>query len=100
MQNREQLRQQKLAMIDQWHKSGLSQKAYCQENNIAYHCFHYWYKHYRNGRSIASEGPPSFMKLEVSSPAGLVHMELLLPDGKRLLFYVPVSSDYVKAVIS
>ncbi len=28
-----------------------------------------------------------------------VHAELLLPDGKRLLFHQPVSSGYLKALI-
>jgi hypothetical protein len=37
MQTREQLQAQKYAMIEQWQQSGLSQKKYCEHNNIAYH---------------------------------------------------------------
>jgi len=100
MQNKEQLRQQKFSMIEEWRRSGLSQKAYCAQNNIAYHIFHYWYKHYRKTRPTADVVATSFVKLEVSPGAGSAHLELLLPGGKRLLFYRLVSSDYLKSVIS
>ncbi len=33
--------------ISRWQRSGLSQKAWCEKNNIAYAGFHYWYKRYR-----------------------------------------------------
>lgn len=99
MQTKEQLRQQKLAMIEDWHRSGLSQKQYCLEHNIAYHIFHYWYKRSRTKKGGDTEDSSAFVKLVASSPATGVHIELLLPDGKRLLFHQPVSSAYLKMLI-
>lgn len=97
MQNKEAIQQQMFGHIDQWQQSGLSQKAFCIQVNLAYHIFHYWYKCYRIKESKPSS---SFMKLEVSSPSPTSHTELVLPDGRRLLFHQPVTIDYLKALIS
>ena len=40
MQNKKKHRTEKLQIITQWQRSGLSQKAFCVTNNIAYHVFH------------------------------------------------------------
>jgi hypothetical protein len=100
MQNKEVVWRQKLAMIAEWQQSGLSQKVYCEQNNIAYHVFHYWYKRHRVAQQGADSQPSSFVKLEVAPQGGYAHIELVLPDGKRMLFHHLVSSDYLKAIIS
>jgi hypothetical protein len=48
----------------------------------------------------ADNQPSSFVKLEVAPQAGYAHIELVLRDGKRILFHHLVSSDYLKAIIS
>jgi hypothetical protein len=100
MQTIEQLREQKHAMIEQWQHSGLSQKKYCEQNNIAYHHFHYWYKRCRDQRAAESASAAGFIPvtLNVASSAGCI--ELQLPDGKKILFHQPVSVDYLKALIA
>ena len=96
MQSKE-VQQQMFGYIDQWQQSGLNQKAFCEQVNLSYHIFHYWYKRYRN-----REGEPvsSFIKLAVLSPSICSAAEILLPDGKRILFHQGVSADYLKALIS
>jgi hypothetical protein len=96
----EQIEQQMFSMINEWQQSSLTQKAFCEQHTIRYHVFHYWYKRYRDGRATDKE--PGFISLEIkpSSDSSASHTELLLPDGKRLLFHQPVSSDYLKAMIS
>ncbi len=95
----EQTQQQMFEMITAWKQSGLSQKAYCQQNNIRYYVFHYWYKRYRDNQSLEV-----FIPLDVSpssaSDQRTADIEIALPDGKRILFYRPVSSDYLKAIIN
>ena|SRR5579863_7890167 len=94
---KEAVKQQMFERIDRWQQSGLSQKAYCREVNLAYHVFHYWYKRYR----ITENKPASsFIKLRVSTPSVSSFIEIILPDGKRLLFHQPVGIDYLKALIS
>lgn len=94
---KEAVQQQMFDYINQWQQSGLTQKAFCLQVNLAYHIFHYWYKRYR---ITESKPASSFIKLRVSTPSISSHTELVLPDGKRLLFHQPVSIDYLKALIS
>ena len=102
MSSNEEVQQQMFAMIQSWQQSGLTQKAYCQEHAVSYHIFHYWYKLFRSSQSSAKE--PGFISLQTEPSPSLVstpaHTELLLPDGKRLLFHQPVSSDYLRQLIS
>ena len=102
MSGNEEVQQQMFAMIQSWQQSGLTQKAYCEEHAVRYHIFHYWYKRYRVSQSFAKE--PGFIPLQTEPSPSListpVHTELLFPDGKRLLFYQPVSSDYLRKLIS
>jgi|SRR4051794_24137883 hypothetical protein len=99
MRAAESIRQQMFAHIDEWQQSGLSQKAWCEQHNMRYHVFHYWYKCYRDMQSASKE--PQFIPLNIqpSLAASAASIELLLPDGKRLLFHQSVSSDYLKALI-
>jgi len=96
MQSKDEVKQRMFANIEQWQLSGISQKAWCEQAGIPYYVFHYWYKRYR-GKNITSTS--SFVELKLQ-PAIVDHAELLLPDGKRLIFHQPVSSDFLKAIIS
>ena len=105
MQSKEGIREQKFLMIEAWQQSGLSQKAWCARESMAYHSFHYWYKKYRLAHpAVLSSLDKSqrFISLQVQSSfnSSAVNLELLLTDGRRVLFYSPVSSDYLKAIIS
>ncbi len=102
MQRDETIRQQMFDMIICWQQSGLSQKAYCQQHNIRYHVFHYWYKCFRHLQSSAKD--EGFIPLKIR-PVNSIYtasavVELLLADGRRLLFHQVVTSDYLKALIS
>ena len=101
MQYNEDAQQKMYAMIVSWQQSSLTQKAYCEEHSIRYHVFHYWYKRYRDSQSPDKE--PGFIPLQVKTShfpvAASAHIELLLPDGKRLLFHQPISSDYLRQLI-
>ncbi len=102
MQKDVTIRKQMLAMITSWQQSGLSQKAYCLQHNIRYHVFHYWYKCFRDLQSPAKD--EGFIPLKIQ-PVNSIHtasavVELLLPDGRRLLFHQVVPSDYLKSLIS
>lgn len=111
MQSKKEIRKQKLLMIEAWKQSGLSQKDWCIRKSVTYHSFHYWYKRYRVAQSIATGSSTKvvpdknneFISLQVQSSfqhQTSAWLELLLTDGRRLLFHSPVSSDYLKAIIS
>src|SRR3954467_7720131 len=101
MQYDKQTQEDMLKMIASWKQSGLSQKAYCEQNNIRYYVFHYWYKRYRDQQGAVDNG--TFVPLNVKPstfPLANSAIEILLPDGKRILFHQPVCPDYLKAIIS
>ncbi len=93
-------REEMFSMIRDWHQSGLSQKAYCEQHNIRYHVFHYWYKCFRDLQSSSRDEGFISLKIQPSANDSCAYVELLLADGKRVLFHRPVSSDYLKVLIS
>lgn len=90
-------REQMFSMIGLWQQSGLTQKAFCAQHDIVYHVFHYWYKRFRLYH--APSKPEGFISIKIDAQE-VSAAELLLPDGKRLLFHQPVSSSFLKALIS
>ena len=97
MQSKDGIKDQMFSKIEQWQKSGLSQKAWCEQEKIVYHIFHYWYKKYRGANDAAAPSPFVELKLQ---PSAMACAELLLPDGRRLIFHQPVSSGFLKDIIS
>jgi hypothetical protein len=102
MQKDEATREQMFEMILTWQQSGLSQKSFCEQNAIRYHVFHYWYKCFRDLQSNTK--PEGFIPIKIQrsiiANTFSAHAELVFPDGKRVLFHQPVSSDYLKHLIS
>lgn len=85
-----------------WQQSGQSQKAWCEQNNVSYGAFHYWYKRYRNEELAASSDQrrqDRFVRLMVDSSTTPAWCELVLGDGKRLIFHQPVSVEFISALI-
>src|SRR5215210_3711685 len=97
---KDSIREQMFSMIRGWQQSGLSQKAYCEQHSIRYHVFHYWYKCFRNLQLPSKDEGFIPIKIQPSNTiyTDSVHAELLLPDGRRLLFHQGVSSDFLKAL--
>ena len=87
-------------MIEQWKQSGLSQKVFCQQQPIDFHKFSYWYKCYRRQHNTAGNSKSGFVKLKIEKTATVASVEIHFPDGVRLLFHEPVSTDYLKSLIS
>jgi hypothetical protein len=102
MQRDVQVRERMFSMIRSWQQSGLTQKAYCEQHKIRYYVFHYWYKCFRDLQSPTKHEGFIPIKIERSNTVNAVfaHAELVLADGRRLLFHQPVGSDYLKALIS
>jgi hypothetical protein len=95
-----EVEQQMFKMISQWQQSNLSQKDYCEQQSIRYHVFHYWYKRYRQEHPDADNNNSSFVKLQIAKPVTAAAVEIHFPGGIQLFFHEPVSSNYLKALIS
>ena len=98
MQNSHPVKDQMFALIKKWEDSDLSQKAYCEQTDIRYHVFHYWYRRYKTALSGNASTSPSFVALKVD-PFQVVSAELVMPNGKRLLFHHPVDVQILKVLL-
>lgn len=89
--------EQMFNMIVSWQQSGLTQKSFCKQHDIVYHVFHYWYRRFRLFHTPSK--PEGFIAIKIDAP-DICAAELILPDGRRLVFHQPVSSDFLKALVS
>ena len=99
MRHDDQHREKMFSLISAWQQSGLSQRAYCEHHGVRYSLFHYWYKRYRDEQSTPLE-KASFVPLHLQPSPLAASVELLLADGRRLLFHQGVEASYLKALIS
>ena len=97
MQDKQEHRSQKLQMIDQWQQSGLSQKAFCQANGIAYHVFHYWYGVYRSDKNPSG----SFLPLQIQHPKTDKPITITGVNGIQIRIpFTDMSVCFVKQLLS
>jgi len=85
------------SLIEVWKASGKTQKEFCQEKDLAYHKFHYWFKKYNGQNRQASEESP-FVSVSMG-PALNSTLEIVYPDGRRLIFHQPVDAGFLRALL-
>jgi hypothetical protein len=87
--------------IVRWQQSGLSQITWCKKNNIPYSVFHYWYRRFRNQQiSKKQRKSDGFVQLLVQDPASVnPWCELVLGDGKKLLFHQHVPVEFIRNLL-
>lgn len=100
MRNDPEVRQQMFELIEQWKQSGIAQNAFCEQQSMPFHKFYYWYKCYRSVNDISEKNNRGFVKLKIEKPSVASSVEIHFPDGVRVLFHEPVSSNYLKSLIS
>jgi hypothetical protein len=98
MANNESVREEMFKKIEAWKLSGQSQKAWCGEQHVAYHIFHYWYGQYRKSQAV-SQPNQDFVSLTVKQVASSSACEVVYPDGTRVMFHEPVSVSYLKSLL-
>jgi hypothetical protein len=87
------------SLIEVWKSSGKTQKAFCQEKDLAYHKFHYWFKKY-NGQSQSASDEPPFLSISMPPASGSSKLELVYPDGRRLIFHERVDAGFLRALLA
>ena len=82
-QSSQQLRSAWANHIQQHHESGLTGKAYCEQNNLNYDQFGYWKKRIKNQSNQHAEQSrqAKFIPVTVSSPSVSAGLSILLPNG-------------------
>jgi hypothetical protein len=90
------------SLIEIWQSSGQSQKTFCQEKDLAYSKFHYWHKKYLEYRSPSSSEPfvaVTVRKAKAWETPQVGSVELVFPDGRRLLFNQGVEAGFLKTLL-
>jgi len=77
-------RESKIAVIEQWKQSGLTQKAFYQQQNIPAHQFYYWHKCYRDWKE-KNNGSAAFVELHTDESR--CDVEVQLANGTRVFFH-------------
>ena len=92
--------------LQAWKHSGLSQQAYLDTTGVSKTLFSYWQRKLSPELSPTVPDSPGFVAVlvpesagEVTSPAR-VFARIRCCDGRELELHEPVSSDYLRALLS
>lgn len=88
------------SLIEIWKGSGKTQQEFCKEKDIAYSKFHYWLKKY-NAHGSTPDSSSGFVAITVNRTKALGSgLELVYPDGRRLIFHQDVDPSFVRALLA
>jgi hypothetical protein len=95
------LQQVMFSLIEIWKASGKTQLEFCKGKDIAYHTFHYWLRKY-NQQDQLTDGRSGFRRIVVRQQEGLRAggVELVYPDGRKLVFHSPVDASFLRSLLS
>jgi hypothetical protein len=92
--NQEQ-KQKMFKLIEACHKSGLSNKEWCRQNNIAEHIFYYWQANYKKENSQAESFLPISTKQKTSTGIKIVY-----PNGVHIELSENTSPSIIATLIN
>ena len=88
------------SLIEIWQSSNKSQQEFCKEKDIEYHKFTYWFRKYKSVHSPTGTDTKFFkqIKLKEQSPSS-TQVELVFPDGRKLIFHQPVDASFLRTLL-
>lgn len=96
------LRDQMYSLIEVWKKEGGPQKIFCSNHGITILKFQYWYKRYKEEKSLATNDP-SFIRLDLparqTNEQSERRVEVIFPNGIRILLHQEVTAHFLKALL-
>jgi len=96
--------EQKLDLIDQWEKSGLPIKRFCEQHKCSDSLFHSWLNKYRrNKKALPAE--KSFLPLQISGSSLVAadaypYAEIITANGNQVKLFQPVTVDFLRKLLS
>jgi len=93
--------------IEMWQESGLSQYAWCKQNDLSRNTFKYWLNKYRSDKKQASPvAPKAFLPVEfsTSSPKDLPvsitkDITIAYPTGTKVICPANIEINQLRALI-
>lgn len=98
MQNKKELREQMMLMIEEWQSSNLTQRVYCSNKGVSYSVFHYWYGLYRKKQTATG----NFLPVKVASTPVISKELITIIGSSGLKVQIPLTSqsmDFVKQLL-
>lgn len=97
MQNKSEIKAERLKMIDRWKASSKSVNSFCKTENISYHMFLYWRKKF-----TGQTNPSGFIKIK---PAEAIitkdtSCEIIFSNGNRINFNSRPEVIYLKELLA
>lgn len=88
-------------LIQEWERSGLSQKEFYSHHGIKSHVFRYWLRRYREEEEPAPKAAGSFVSVEMAEeqPGEAALVEVIYSDGTRLVFKERVSAAFLQGIL-
>lgn len=88
------------SLIEIWQGSNKTQQQFCKEKDIEYHKFSYWFRKYRAVHSPTGTDTKFFKQIKLREQnASSAHVELMFPDGRKLIFYQPVDASFLRSLL-
>lgn len=97
MATRESNREMMFARIRDWQASGLTQKSFCEQRDLRYNTFYYWYKQFRKLELPQEAG---FVPVTFSQTSAAVFASVVFSSGGSLQLHQVVSPQYLKELLS
>ena len=95
------LHSQMQSMVKEWKQSGQSKKAFCAERSLGYYKFNYWCKRLGiRSRKYAGGVKSSFIEVQLSQPSQGNWMEIVYPDGRRIVFHKEVGANFLRTLLN
>lgn len=89
------------SLIEVWQRSDKSQQEFCNEKDIEYQKFTYWFRKYKAVHSPTGTDSKFFKQIKLKEQSQVsTHVELVLPDGRKLIFHQPVDASFLRALLS
>lgn len=97
MATRESNREIMFANIREWQASGLTQKSFCEQHDLQYNTFYYWYKKFRKSESSQED---RFVPVTFSQTPATVFASVVFSSGGSVQLHQVVSAQYIKELLS
>jgi hypothetical protein len=90
------------SLIEMWKQNNGSQREFCREKELDYHQFQYWFRRYKKLNNSQSEIRQSgFMEVKVKERIiNSAAIELIFPDGRKLIFHQPVDVSFLRSLLN
>jgi hypothetical protein len=86
-------------VVEDWLESGLTQKEYSSQHQLAKHILPYWVGRYRTTHPSSAEKNSSFIRLSTPSAPSVDDMEVVLPTGVVIRFSSTIPIAYLAQLL-